>query len=274
MGQTQSQSQPYPIMPTGHYQSPQTDGQTPMNSYTPLKQYAPFETYADPSVPPGLEILLTLNQLIIEQQVEMFEVLAGFETNNSYIVKNIDGQQLYYATEENDCCTRNCFSKYRPFVMRLYDSRRNEIIRLDRPWRCNSCLFPCCLQKLDVYSGEYKLGSVRQEWTVCCPAFSILNATGKKVLRIKGPFLTFSCCCGNVKFNVVSNDGTTQVGKISKQWSGLVREMFTDADHFGVKFPRDLDVSIKAVLLGATFLIDFMFFEKVHNDKEDSLGTY
>ena len=38
MGQTQSQSQPYPIMPTGHYQSPQTD-ETPVNSYKPLKQY-------------------------------------------------------------------------------------------------------------------------------------------------------------------------------------------------------------------------------------------
>ena len=44
MGQSQSQSQPYPIMPTGHYQSPQTDGQTPMNSYTPLKQYGKHDS--------------------------------------------------------------------------------------------------------------------------------------------------------------------------------------------------------------------------------------
>lgn len=33
---------------------------------------------------------------------------------------------------------------------------------------------------------------------------------------------------------VHSNDGQTEVGKISKQWSGLVREYFTDADNFGV----------------------------------------
>lgn len=54
---------------------------------------------------------------------------------------------------------------------------------------------------------------------------------------------------------VLSRDGETQVGKISKQWSGALREMFTDADYFGITFPLDLDVKIKAVLLGATFLI-------------------
>lgn len=46
-----------------------------------------------------------------------------------------------------------------------------------------------------------------------------------------------------------------EVGKISKQWSGLMREMFTDADFFGINFPMDLDVRMKAVMLGACFLI-------------------
>ena len=41
-----------------------------------------------------------------------------------------------------------------------------------------------------------------------------------------------------------------------------MREAFTDADIFGINFPMDLDVRMKAVLLGACFLIDFMFFEK------------
>lgn len=49
-------------------------------------------------------------------------------------------------------------------------------------------------------------------------------------------------------------DGT-EVGQISKQWSGLARELFTDSDHFGITFPLDLDVRMKAVCLGACFLI-------------------
>lgn len=80
------------------------------------------------------------------------------------------------------------------------------------------------------------------------------NANYETVLRIEGPFCTISCC-GDVDFEVTAIDGETQVGKITKQWSGLVREMFTDSDHFGVTFPIDLDVKMKAVLLGALFLI-------------------
>ena len=54
---------------------------------------------------------------------------------------------------------------------------------------------------------------------------------------------------------VLSKDGETEVGKISKQWTGFVRENYTDADNFGASFPMDLDVKMKAVLLGAVFLI-------------------
>lgn len=54
---------------------------------------------------------------------------------------------------------------------------------------------------------------------------------------------------------VLSVDETASVGRVSKQWTGYIQEAFTDADNFGIKFPLDLDVKIKAVLLGACFLI-------------------
>lgn len=52
-----------------------------------------------------------------------------------------------------------------------------------------------------------------------------------------------------------TRDESRSVGRISKQWGGLLREALTDADDFGLQFPLDLDVRVKAVLLGATFLI-------------------
>ncbi len=74
-------------------------------------------------------------------------------------------------------------------------------------------------------------------------------------------------------FKVLSpGDDGVEVGMITKQWTGLVREGFTDADNFGVTFPVDLDVRMKAVLLGAVFLIDFMFFEKSGNNSNDGAG--
>ena len=34
---------------------------------------------------------------------------------------------------------------------------------------------------------------------------------------------------------VLSADGTQDVGKVTKQWSGLAKEYFTDADNFGIQ---------------------------------------
>lgn len=47
----------------------------------------------------------------------------------------------------------------------------------------------------------------------------------------------------------------TRIGKISKEWGGLMRELLTDADNFGIEFPNCVDVSTKTLLLGACILI-------------------
>ena len=62
-----------------------------------------------------------------------------------------------------------------------------------------------------------------------------------------------------------------EIGKVAKQFSGVARDLITDADNFSVSFPLDLDVKIKAVLFGAVFLIDMMFFEDT-NDGSEQIG--
>ncbi|XP_022232441.1 phospholipid scramblase 2 isoform X4 [Drosophila obscura] len=224
-----------------------------------------------PNCPRGLEYLTTVDQLLVKQKVELLEAFTGFETNNKFSIKNALGQKVYYAVEDNDCCTRNCCGPSRPFDMKVFDNYRQEVIHMHRPLACSACCFPCCLQSIEVSAPPGNvIGTIEQEWSICSPSFRILNHIGDTVLRIEGPFCTFSLC-GEVEFNVVSLTGE-KIGKISKQWSGLAREIFTDADFFGISFPLDLDVRMKAVLLGATFLIDAMFFEKSGNRETDGPG--
>lgn len=222
-------------------------------------------------VPPGLEYLTQVDQLLVQQKVELLEAFTGFETSNRYKVKNNFGQIIYKAKEDTSCCNRMCCGSNRPFDLRILDQSDREVIHLYRPYRCDSCWFPCFLQTMEVTASGTRCGSIDQAWSICKPIFKIRDASGNTVLRIEGPCCTFSIC-GDVSFDVLSKDGNTHVGRISKKWSGLAREMFTDADHFGISFPDDLDVNIKAVLLGAVFLIDFMFFEKAPNDKSDRPG--
>lgn len=159
--------------------------------------------------------------------------------------------------------------------MKILDNFRNQVMNLHRPLACDSCCFPCCLQvfpslttinfkiiitfilmqSMEVSSPPGTIvGVVEQKWSMLRPLFEIKNASGDVVLLIEGPFCTMSIC-GNVEFKVMTSDGEREIGKISKQWSGISREIFTDADLFGITFPMDLDVRIKAVLLGACFLI-------------------
>ncbi|XP_014278608.1 phospholipid scramblase 2 isoform X3 [Halyomorpha halys] len=223
--------------------------------------------------PPGLEYLTTIDQLLVHQKVELLEAFTGFETQNKFTVKNSLGQKVFYAVEDSGCLTRCCCGPWRPFDMKILDNFRNEVIHLYRPLACDSCWFPCCLQKLEVYAPLGTLaGTIEQEWSILTPQYSVKNAAGDTVLRIEGPFCTFTMC-GDVEFKVLTLDGAV-VGKITKQWSGLLREMFTDADYFGITFPMDLDVKIKAVMLGACFLIDYMFFEKKGNREDDRPGMF
>lgn len=226
-----------------------------------------------PNCPPGLEYLTQVDQLLVHQKVELLEAFVGFESANKYSVKNSLGQKVYYAVEDNDCCTRNCCGPIRPFDMKIMDNTQREVIHLYRPLRCDSCLCPCLLQQMEVSANGSIIGYVTQEWSICVPKFKIENASGDCVLRVEGPVCTYGVC-GDVEFQVLTRDGSVQVGKITKQWTGLIREAFTDADHFGITFPLDLDVNIKAVLLGACFLIDFMFFEKSGNKENDRIGMF
>lgn len=90
---------------------------------------------------------------------------TGFETANKYKVKNSMGQQIYFAAEDTDCCSRNCCGPLRAFDMQILDNSQNEVIHLNRPLACTSCCFPCCLQVCLGKKGE------RERTTSCLPLF-------------------------------------------------------------------------------------------------------
>ncbi|XP_043926691.1 phospholipid scramblase 1-like [Protopterus annectens] len=205
--------------------------------------------------PPGLEYLAQIDQILIHQQVELLEAFTGFETNNKYEIKNNMGQRIYFAAEETDCCTRSFCGPARSFIIKIIDNIGTEVITLTRPFRCTSCLFPCCLQELEVQAPPGTvIGYVIQKCHPALPKFTIQNEKREDVLKIIGPW--FACSCfGDVNFEVKSLDETSVVGKITKQWTGFVKEAFTDADNFGIQFPLDLSVKIKAVMMGACFLM-------------------
>lgn len=222
--------------------------------------------------PPGLEYLTQVDQLIVKQKVELLEVMTGFETANKYDVKNTMGQQVYKAKEHSGCLTRQCCGPNRGFKMEITDNQDRQVLLLDRPFNCNLICFPCCLHEMEVTSpiSGQTLGSIKQDWHLTHPRFTIYDGNNVAIFKIEGPLCGCNWC-SDVNFKVKDLNGN-QVGLIQKQWTGLVKEAFTDADNFGVTFPMDLDPKMKAVLLGAVFMIDFMYFEHSEDNNNNNWG--
>ncbi|XP_055309030.1 phospholipid scramblase 1-like [Sitodiplosis mosellana] len=201
-----------------------------------------------PNCPRGLEYLTTVDQLLIKQQVEL-----GLD--NRFVIKNAMGQNIYHADEDADCCAHLWCGSDRSFDMIITDNYDNRVMQFFRPTAIG---FSDSIE-VSAPIGQV-IGRIVKQFDLVFPTFKVKNQYNETVLYIEGPAITTGFF-GDVEFKVVKPDGV-QVGKICKQWSGLAREFFTYADYFGINFPIDLDVRIKAVLLGACLLINSIYYER------------
>ncbi|MBZ3886243.1 Phospholipid scramblase family member 5 [Sciurus carolinensis] len=182
------------------------------------------------------------------------KVILGTETSNKYEIKNGLGQRIYFAVEESICFNRTFCSTLRSCTLRITDNSGREVITVNRPLRCNSCWCPCYLQELEIQVPPGTVvGYVAQKWDPFQPKFTIQNANKEDILKIVGPCATCGCF-GDVDFEVKTMNEKLTIGKISKYWSGFVNDVFTNADNFGIHVPADLDVTVKAAMIGACFL--------------------
>lgn len=202
-----------------------------------------------------LQNLAQAQTLIIRQQKEWGEILTGFETKNRYEVVDHLSNPLIEALEEGDSVmatiTRLFLKALRPFTMHLFSPQGTGLFKLTRPFRFY-------FHELDVCRPNgAPLGKIKRRFAVLRRIYTVFDRNGNQMFELFGPLLhpwTFQI-----------KKGGQELGKITKKWSGLVKESFTDADNFGITFPQGIDLSQKAVLLGAVFLIDFVHFENSGN---------
>ena len=139
----------------------------------------------------------------------------------------------------------------RPFTIAVLAEDGQVVLRVVRPFRFY-------FHRAEVVDSQGRvLGTIQRRFSMLRRIYSVLDGSGQEVFQLFGPILhpwTFQI-----------NAGGDEYGKITKKWSGLMKESFTDADNFGVTFPAEWDVRVKAIFLGAVFLIDFVHFENKGN---------
>lgn len=188
-----------------------------------------------------------------ESKKEWGEIVTGFETRNRYAILDTHGNQLYMAVEEGGSTLLRWFLKALPCPFQITVKTRDEqlVLRVVRPFRFY-------FHELDIFDSRGQLlGTLQRRFALLRRIYSVLDRSGQEIFQLFGPLLhpwTFEI-----------RNGDKEYGKITKKWSGLLKEGFTDADNFGVSFPVEWDKKLKALFLGAVFLIDFVHFENTGN---------
>ncbi len=197
----------------------------------------------------NLPALARVPSFIVTQKKEMLEIVTDFESKNRYMVQSPDGSLSFDALEVGGSFLGRSFLKSsRPFTIELSDMYGATWMTFRRPW---TWIF----SELHVHdAGGAPIGSVHQKFKLFGRRFDVTDASGQKVAELHGPMFR------PWTFKVMVLD--QEVGRIAKKWSGLLREAFTDADNFSVEFGPQMPPHHRAIVLGATFLIDFLYFEK------------
>jgi len=136
------------------------------------------------------------------------------------------------------------------------------------------------------HEEDKKFGKIIDDWRCCNPSLLIYGENGNK-LRYK---ITGECCqCGlvctscymlyDVKFFIYEadckeEDPLKSVGSIFRKKKDLAKGMFTDADNFDIYFPEKASGHEKLMIIGATLMLDYTYFENsnINNNRNNLYG--
>ncbi|XP_021957401.1 phospholipid scramblase 1 isoform X2 [Folsomia candida] len=205
-------------------------------------------------VPEGLGGLVKTQHLFIKQSV-----YSSVETQ--YEVLNSEGEKIFMADETTDTSTKAWCRGTKPFDVSILirsGMYRKEVMKMfGEPRSCG------CGGDITLKSAKTTLGTIEHaiEWSY--PHYFVRDAEGNDVLQVIGAptpsCFSFSREPPPGEFNVLLPDGKTFVGKIAKYWNGKEKDVLLKSDVWGVKFPLEMEVTHKALLLGATFLLNFQY---------------
>ena len=209
-----------------------------------------------------LQTLASANAIYVSQKfkiAEMFGLQAkfeiaeifGFETRNGYLIKTDNGQQFGYCAEPNlgfgDAIMRQFLGHWRIFNIVGTDMNNHQVFRAYHP-------FWWFFQRLDVFgAGDRPVGSLQQRFAWFNNKFDLLDTRDRVVMTMTAPLWKI--------WTVPIKKGSRDVSVIEKKWSGL-KELFTDADNFRVRFTdAKLTADEKLLLLAGAIFIDLLYFE-------------
>ena len=204
--------------------------------------------------PTDLTQALTLgSQLVIKQKRELAEVFLGFETRNQYLLFDQTGSPCGTVVEQGSGVSaflkRMFLKSHRSFVIDVCDATGKVTLEFSRPF-----FFLFSDIAVHVPKGP-RLGTAHRRFGIIYKIYDLKDANGLNFAQIRSSIFklwTFS----------VRDEQGNEVARISKKWSGALKEYFTDSDNFMIEFgSKQWTAAQRAVIFATAISIDFDFFE-------------
>ena len=195
----------------------------------------------------------------INQLIEPLEMFTGFESKNQYEVLDPQGNVIAFAAETTGTMARMFMGSGRFEEIELRNSNGDVILRLKERFG-----FPFSTHAITHGDGSPWF-QIKQRWGWFGRKFAIWG-DGNPDMGIRGPMFR--------PWTFWVDEGTEQVGKIAKRFSGIGTEAFTDADKFDIEFHAPVahqEQRLRMLVMG--FVIDLKFFEKGSNRRNAAIGT-
>ncbi|KAJ5689377.1 Scramblase-domain-containing protein [Penicillium macrosclerotiorum] len=173
--------------------------------------------------------LLANSGLVVQRQLEMMNVMIGFEQANKYVIMDAQGNHIGYMAEQEkgmaNAMARQWFRTHRSFVTHVFDRHENEVLRFNRPFSwINSRIR--VYDPLDISSNNYTSST------------SLHTTTPGSLVQAD--------ISSNARVSPLGLDEMRVVGEAQQQWAPLRRKynLFTyhqspnsDTDMGTHKFP-------------------------------------
>ncbi|MBN2406369.1 MAG: hypothetical protein JXJ19_01620 [Elusimicrobia bacterium] len=195
------------------------------------------------------------NKLIIKQKKHLGEVLIDWEFVNEYRILSEKGEDIGHIKEQKKSFAHAFFIRrwgsVRNYDIIFYDRFQKQMLMISRP------LTFFGMSKVRVIDGSGRhIGTVKRVFPPFIrKRYLLFDGTGVPLAMIKGSLIRIWT------FNIFDMQGI-QVAGIYKKWSGLAKEIFTDADNFVADMGNIRDDAFRKLILAASIVIDFDFFER------------
>ncbi|ELT89656.1 hypothetical protein CAPTEDRAFT_219891 [Capitella teleta] len=207
-------------------------------------------------IPPGLDVLLESGQLVVHMGSLRHDTVIDPGCRKRMEIIDETRKVLFYAEQGEPPYSEQSF------MFHVYDRQHKEVMSMYCP-SSELCLcrgaswhwFRRCHFQAVVYAPVGCIaGFIRRSHTKFIQEFEILSPQEETLLLLRG---------APNDLEIYSPDLENELGRLSVHgWRGVMHEIRRTRNDYGITFPLDLDVRVKAVLIGAIFSIDWIYSTK------------